>query len=99
MNVLKIVLLSVFLTGCADVKPYIEIGLSTEISRSTDYWIHSDRSWQCEPPQFDGEIGLEHKSGISLGLHHESMVLCGSWNHKPEIYGNSIRLSGRWGGY
>ena len=87
------------LAGCAGAKPYLEVGLSYSFPFSTDHWVHPDRSWQCEPPRVDAEVGLEWHSGISAGLYHESMLLCGSFNDKPEIFQNGARLSGRWGGW
>lgn len=86
------------LAGCA-AEPYIEIGLSAPIESQTDYWIHPDRDWQCQPPWFDGEVGLETKHNLAVGIYHYSTVRCGTINEKPEIYWNGVRVSKKWGGY
>ena len=94
---LWIVCVLLLLGGCA-ASPYLETEVRYAFPFSTDYWQHSDRSWQCEQPQFGFDIGLEWDGGWSAGLYHESMLLCGSWNHKPEIYENGITLKKKWGG-
>ncbi len=91
------ILLSVVLVGCAS-SPYIEMELAYAVPFSTDYWQHSDRSWQCEQPQFRGIGGLEWSNGVSLGFYHESMLLCGTWNEKPEIFENGVFIKKKWGG-
>lgn len=94
---MRILILVISLTGCA-THPYAEMELKYAFPFSTDYWQHSDRSWQCEAPQISVEYGLESKSGWVIGLYHESMLLCGTWNSKPEIYENGITLKRKWGG-
>ena len=93
-----LILLIVLLSGCANTEPYVEVALNYSFPFSTDYWQHSDRSWQCSQPQFSGVLGLEWKNGVSAGLYHESMLLCGTWNRRPEIYENGIFLKKKWGG-
>ena len=80
-------------------KPYLELGLSMQLKKSTDYWIQSNRSWQCEDPGVQVAAGLEHRNGFRLFIHHESFLLCGTFNHKPEIYSNSIRFAWKFGGH
>lgn len=92
-------ILLLLLTGCTSVAPYGEMGVKYALPFSTDYWQHSERSWQCEQPQFQASAGVEWRNGVSLGMYHESMLLCGSWNRKPEIYENGIELKKRWGGW
>jgi len=92
------VLITLF-TGCASVKPTASVELNYAFPFSTDYWQHSDRTWQCEQPQFRLELGLETKNRIEFGAYHESMVLCGQMNGKPEIYENGIYLKKNWGGW
>ena len=98
---MKIVLIGLasLMVGCSVVQPYYEVGLTAPISKSTDYWVHPDRSWQCDPPWFDFEAGAEWKNNIRLGVYHYSTVLCGGWNGKPEIYWNGLRLSYSGGGW
>ena len=92
-------ILPLFLSGCAAWQPYAELGMEYPIPISTDYWVHPDRSWQCEPPNVHGEVGVENKDGWQVGLVHLSTLLCGSWNHKPEIYRNGIKVTKKWGGH
>ena len=87
------------LAGCASTKPYGYAYLIDPIDASTDYWVHPNRSWQCEPPWFRGGVGLEHKSGVRVGLTHYSTVRCGTFNEKPEIFYNGIEVGGDWGGW
>ena len=94
----QIIILSL-LTGCASVKPTATVQLNYALPFSTDYWQHSDRSWQCEQPQFRFEMGGEWENGLSIGGYHESMVVCGSWNRKPEVFENGLYVKKRWGGW
>ena len=86
------------LIGCAS-KPYVEAEVKYAFPFSSDYWVHQDRSWTCEPPQLDIEFGVEWKNGWAVGAYHESFFLCGSFNSKPEIYENGLLLKKKWGGY
>jgi len=97
--VISIIIGMLIMSGCTGMKPYAEIQFNYALPFSTDYWQHSDRSWQCEQPQFRGEYGLETKNGWGMGVYHESMLLCGTFNTKPEIYENGILIQKRWGGY
>jgi len=91
----------VALAGCANenIKGKASLGLNYAIPSSTDYWQHSDRPWQCEQPQLEGKAGWEHRNGWGWGGYHESMVLCGNWNGKAEIYENGLYLEKTWGGW
>ncbi len=95
---LTFALLLFILSGCA-VKPTASLELNYSFPFSTDYWVHSDRSWQCEAPQIRGELGFETKNKLSFGLYHESFILCGSYNKKPEIFENGLYLKKQWGGW
>ena len=97
-NKSTIMLAAIILSGCA-VKPTASVQLNYAFPFSSDYWIHSDRSWQCEQPQFRGEVGLETKGGWEAGVYHESMVLCGTLNTKPEIFENGVYVKKSWGGW
>ena len=94
-----ILLIPFLLVVCASTKPYAEVALDYPFTFSTDYWVHQDRSWQCEPPGVVAEAGLETKNGWKAALYHESTLLCGSWNKRPEIYENGVRVSKEWGGW
>ena len=84
-------------TANADWTPYMELGMSWKIEKSTDYWIQSARSWQCRDPGAQISVGFEARH-IRVFLHHESFWLCGTFNHKPEVYANSLRIVWKWGG-
>ena len=92
-------LLILLLAGCASSTPYIEVEARYAFPFSTDYWQHSDRSWQCEQPQLNVAVGREWRNGWAGGFYHESMLLCGSFNSKPEIYENGIFVKKKWGGF
>lgn len=96
---ISVILLSVLLMGCTTLKPVGSIEIGYAFPFSTDYWQHSDRSWQCEQPQLRGEIGLETKNKFGFGFYHESMILCGTFNTKPEIFENGFYVKKRWGGW
>ena len=100
-----LVYLAITLVGCASPpkpasppKLYVEAALTYSFPFSTDIWVHQDAPWQCEPPGFDLELGIEWDSGVAIALYHESMLLCGTWNSKPEVFENGVRISKRWGG-
>ena len=99
MRYLLLLTIILLLAGCANSTPYIEAEIKYAFPFSTDYWQHSDRSWQCEQPQFSIDSGREWRNGWSVGVYHESMVLCGSRNDKPEIYENGITVKKKWGGF
>jgi len=99
MKILTLVLLLFTFSGCATVKPVGSVELNYAFPFSTDYWQHSDRSWQCEQPQFRGELGLQTKKKVEFGVYHESMVLCGTLNTKPEIFENGVYIKKQWGGW
>lgn len=94
-----IIALSLALAGCGSWKPYAAAAFIYPIEDETDYWISPERTWQCKPPWFDAEVGVEHKRRVKIGLYHESTVLCGTINSKPEIYMNGVRISKEWGGW
>ena len=85
--------------GYETIKPQASIEINYALPFATDYWQHSDRSWQCEQPQVRFEAGVETKNRWSMGIYHESMILCGSINHKPEIYENGAYVKKTWGGF
>ena len=107
MKMISMVLL-LLVTGCStlekvpalpSVKPIATVQLNYAFPFSVDYWVDSRNSWQCEQPQFRGELGLQTKSKWEFGVYHESMVLCGTWNKKPEIFENGAYIKKSWGGY
>lgn len=92
------VAIAALLTGCA-ASPYAEVGVGYQLDNYTDYWLQTERDFQCSSgPQAHFEVGME-KNNWKLGIHHQSWWLCGGpFNDKPEIYQNDIRLTKKWGG-
>lgn len=91
-------LVLLLLAGCAS--PYATIGVAYQIDDQTDYWLQTDRDWQCgKQPQAHIEVGLEFDHQLTVGLHHQSWLMCGGpFNHRPEVYQNDIRIMKKWGG-
>ncbi len=86
------------LMGCANLKPTASVEMAYAFPFSSDYWVHQDRSWTCEPPQVRFEVGAETKNQWQGGFYHESFLLCGTLNAKPEIFENGIYLRKAFGG-
>lgn len=93
------ILASVLLfSGCAS-GTYVEMAVGYRLDDLSDWYLQSERGWQCSQPWvFDAEVGHEFANNVRLGLYHESQIVCGSFNHKPELYSAKIRLSKKWGG-
>lgn len=90
------------LSGCASVAPYATLSLGVQLDGMSDYWVQTDRNWQCSKNvQFSGEFGLEFENNWTVGYHHQSWVLCGQplGNERPEIYQDDIRITKKFGGY
>lgn len=79
---------------------YAEVGIGYQLDSRTDYWLQTDRDWQCKKqPQFHGEVGYEFPHDLRLGYHHQSWWRCGGpFNERPEIYTDDLRLTKKWGG-
>ena len=96
---LGILAAALLVVGCAGTEPYIQVGLGVPLDGHTDYWLQTDREWQCSKgPQAHIEMGLETPNNFKIGLNHQSWWLCGSVNDRPEVYSNQIVLSKTWGG-
>ncbi len=94
-----LVFIFLLLGGCAHVKPTASVAVTYTAPHATHYTLQSERAWQCAQPQFRGEVGGITKSKFAFGLYHESMVLCGTGNGKPELYENGVYLRQQWGGW
>jgi hypothetical protein len=91
--------LCLLLLGGCSAAPYAELGLGYQVDAQTDYWVQTDREWQCsKQPQFHGELGLEFNNNWKIGYHHQSWVLCGGHNDTPEVYMDDIRITKKFGG-
>lgn len=94
----KRLLVLLALQGCA-ASPYVEVGVAHQIDSLSDWFVQTDRPWQCHNPQFHGELGLEWDSKVKLAYHHQSWFGCGGpLNGRPEIFTDDIRLTKKWGG-
>ncbi len=87
------------LGGCGST-PYGELSLGYQLDSQTDYWLQTDRTWQCAKNiQFNGEIGLEFDHGWQVGLHHQSWLMCGDpFNDRPEVWQDDIKVTKKFGG-
>lgn len=92
--------LLIALTGCASVEPYATVGLGYQIEGQTDYWLKTDRSWQCDHnPKAIIEAGVELPNNWKIAYNHQSWVRCGRpFNRRPEVYQDDIRILKTWGG-
>ncbi len=95
----SLILVAFLLSSCAHVKPYAEVGIAYQFDKYSDYISQTERSWNCNNPQLDVEVGIETRSHWQLGVHHTSWVNCGSFNNKPETYSNDIRINKKFWGW
>ena len=99
---MKVVLIAIvlFLIGCASVEPYAEIGIGYQINKNTDWYLETQRDWQCSwQPQTHIEVGVETKSNWKIGYHHQSWLACGGpFNDHPELYQEQIKIIKKFGG-
>ena len=99
MKLTLAMLLFIPLLGCAGWKPYADIAVGVPIESQTDYWLQTDREWQCSKgPQAHIEFGLESPKYFYVALNHQSWWMCGTVNDRAEVYSNQIKVGGRFGG-
>ncbi len=98
MKVIAIVPIIFILVGCAS-KPKLYGEAALTYSLHADYWLESEREWQCDPPGFDAEVGLEWDNGAACAIYHRSFLRCGGFNDRPETWDNGIRCRKKWGGF
>ena len=89
----------VLLTGCSHVQPMASFELNAAIPYLSDELLSPERSYQCEQPQLRLEIGASTYNGWQAGVYHESMLLCGGNNDKPELYSNGVYVRKTWSGW
>lgn len=100
-RLLIILFLLVLPIGCStNPTPYGTIGIGYQLDQSTDYWLQTERSWQCsKQPQAHFEVGLEFDHKLTIGYHHQSWYRCGGpFNDRPEVYTDDIRIQKKFGG-
>lgn len=90
-------LVLLLLSGCAYIEPHWEVALGYQDDKNTDYWLQTDRSWQCHDNlTFDGELGIKTKTKYPVRIYydHRSWVTCGMFdNDEAEVYDNGWRIS------
>ena len=97
-----LLLIVLMFAGCGGT--YVRLGLGHQIDDQTDYWLQTDRDWQCHNPSFHGEVGYEFADPVigdraGIAFVHDSWLLCGSGlNDKPETYTNRAEAWVQWGG-
>lgn len=88
-------------SGCANVRPYAEVGLAYQLDDRSTRVVRRESKYQCDRGlQGQFELGLKIKEEVlgennhlRMGYHHESWVNCGSpFNEKPEISKDDVRL-------
>lgn len=79
---------------------YFEAGVAWQFDNMSDYYLRTEREWQCSQNwQAHFEFGLDWGKA-QLGYHHQSWWVCGGpwWNDRPELYSDALTLTYRWGG-
>lgn len=92
------VLLTLLVAGCGST-PYFEVGVGYQIDKNSDWYVRTERPWQCSD-NYQGhfELGLDW-GDTRLGYHHQSWFTCGDpFNSRPELYVDDVRLTHTFGG-
>lgn len=95
-----LVTLLLLLAGCAsNPEPYLQVGVGYQIDANSDWYLRTDREWQCSDNfQAHFEVGLDWGK-TTLGYHHQSWWTCGGpFNDRKELYVDDIRLTHQFGG-
>ena len=80
--------------------PYLDIGIAYQLDDMSDWYLQTDREWQCSQ-NWQARIGFGLEwDHVSLGYHHSSWWVCGGpwWDDRPELYSDVILLNYRFGG-
>ncbi|MCK5644192.1 MAG: hypothetical protein KAJ19_25560 [Gammaproteobacteria bacterium] len=94
-----IVLLPLFLLGCATTKTedrpppefYGRLGIGYQIDDLTDHYLQTEREWNCKNPSAYIQLGVKTSSGYYCELMHRSWYRCGMGsNRDPETYYNDF---------
>ena len=81
-------------------RAYFDVGVGYQIDSMSDFYVQTDRSWQCSQ-NWEAHLGFGLDWGrASLGYHHQSWWLCGQpfGNERPELYSDRILFNYRFGG-
>ena len=97
---MKQLVLLFLLSGCVSIEPILptaSVTINYAVPGLTDYYLLSDRDYQCAQPQVRAEIGLESRSKWSGGIYGETMVSCNSG--EPGLNEGGLYLRKKWGGF
>ena len=87
------------LSACATSEPYFEVGIAHQLDQNSDWYVRTEREWQCSRNWMaEFELGLDWGKA-RLGYHHQSWWLCGGpFNDMHELYQDDVRLTYTFGG-
>lgn len=89
--VILILFLTLVLSGCAGFEPYGKLGFAVQIDEQTDYYLQTDRDWNCDNPAAIIALGVRNDKGTYCEAMHRSWYLCGTGrNSDPETYYNEL---------
>lgn len=93
-------ILLALISGCSSntVKPYASISVGHNLQEKSAPERYSD---DCNMPA-GFEVGMEHKSGLSAGLRHESNYDCGPFSPNPsapEYWRDQVFIKYKFGGF
>lgn len=92
-----IIFMALFLSGCSNIQPYYEVGVSYDVNRmdmsAHDDWDTSEKSKYG----FSGEIGgTLSNSGISFGVRHNSYIFVDApFNNEDEWFSDQVFIKYR----
>jgi len=81
-------------------RAYFDVGVGYQIDSMSDWYVQTDRDWQCSQ-NWEAHFGFGLDWGrASLGYQHQSWWVCGGpyWNDRPELYSDRILFNYRFGG-
>ncbi|MEE9158940.1 MAG: hypothetical protein V3U60_11200 [Gammaproteobacteria bacterium] len=81
----------VLLSGCGTFEVYGKGGVAYQIDDQTDYYLQTDRDWNCDNPAAIVAVGMRNDKGTYCELMHRSWWRCGTGdNSDPETYYNEF---------
>lgn len=99
MKKVLLCILAMGVAGCGTAAPYASVGVGYQVDQNSDWYVRTERDWQCDNPQAHFEVGLEFDHQVTVFYHHQSWYRCGGpFNNKPELYVDHIGIEKKWGG-
>ena len=84
-------LMFVLLAGCAGFEPYGKLGFAYQVDEVTDYYLQTERDWNCDNPAAIIAVGVRNDKGTYCEAMHRSWYRCGiGGNRDPETYHNEF---------